>query len=578
MVTSRRNELVSMAQVTVRDPRFFAPFSIPREERGDEFVPTLEGIANDFLRITDADFMEMFDADGRFVTRVTRGGSNDRLSRGRAPLREEAKAGAAGLDLAMRGSAVADFYEYDDRIVVAAVAPVYVLHRLEAVIRLGSFLTDDFVGEVKRLTGADVCLARNGVAYASTYVTTPSKTVDWRPRAEVATTISRGSVTLSEAFSREHDGREYLTIHVGVGGVAPEDGFDALIGRELMAEMTPMLILERRLALGGLAAVAVTLVVGFMVANSITGPLSRIVAASVALQKGQYNYPIDMRGRDELALLGKNFALMRESLATYVQNLKHLDQAKSNFIALAGHELRTPLTIITGFNEMIASGAMGQLPDKVKETTTLITEQLTGLNKLVQSMLDLTYYEQGLQTLQLARRDIRDLVREAAMGRRTVAESRKLRLTLELGEEPLFAVVDPRRLTDAFLALLDNSIRFTADGGSVRIATRQDEKDVNITVEDTGVGIPQHELKWIFEKIYEVGDVMHHSSGTYGFGSKGFGLGLALCKAIVDKHGGRITVSSTPGRGSTFAMSLPRGGPADAAPAPMPHKEEGVLV
>jgi signal transduction histidine kinase len=199
------------------------------------------------------------------------------------------------------------------------------------------------------------------------------------------------------------------------------------------------------------------------------------------------------------------------------------------------------------------------------------------LNKLVQSMLDLTYYEQGLQSLQLCRRDIREVVREAALGRRTVAESRHLRLTLELGDEPLYAVVDPRRFTDAFLALLDNAIRFTADGGAVHVATRQCEKDVHVTVEDTGIGIPQHEIKWIFDKIYEVGDVMHHSSGTYGFGSKGFGLGLALCKAIVEKHGGRVTVSSTPGRGSTFAIALPRSGPA-VAPAPSPPKEEGVLV
>ncbi|HEU4930017.1 MAG TPA: HAMP domain-containing protein, partial [Candidatus Krumholzibacteria bacterium] len=367
MVTSRRNELVSMAQVTVRDPRFFAPFSIPRDERGAEFVPTLEGIASDFLRITDADFMELFDADGRFVTRVERG---ERLATGGSRASEPARAGAAGVDLAMRGSAVADFYEYDGRLVVAAVAPVYVLHNLEAVVRFGSYLTDEFAGEVKRLTGADVCLARNGRALASTYASRIGSTPDWSPQGDVAATIAQGSVTMSEAFSREHDGREYVTIHIGVGGVSPEDGFDALIGRELLAEMTPILMLEKRLALGGLAAVVVTLFVGFLVANTITTPLSRIVAASVALQKGQYNYPIDMRGRDELALLGRNFALMRESLATYVQNLKNLDQAKSNFIALAGHELRTPLTIITGFNEMIASGAMGPLPDKVKETTT----------------------------------------------------------------------------------------------------------------------------------------------------------------------------------------------------------------
>jgi len=227
---------------------------------------------------------------------------------------------------------------------------------------------------------------------------------------------------------------------------------------------------------------------------------------------------------------------------------------------------------------MIASGAMGQLPDKVKETTTMITEQLTGLNKLVQSMLDLTYYEQGLTSLHLTRRDVREIVKEAAVSRRSIAESRKLRLTLELGETPLHALIDSRRITDAFLALLDNAIRFTADGGTVNVTTRQSEHEVLITIEDTGIGIPQHELKWIFDKIYEVGDVMHHSSGTHGFGSKGFGLGLALCKAIAEKHGGRVTVSSTPGRGSTFAIALPRSGPKAAVAQGAPRKEEGVLV
>jgi signal transduction histidine kinase len=283
-----------------------------------------------------------------------------------------------------------------------------------------------------------------------------------------------------------------------------------------------------------------------------------------------------MRGKDEVALLGRNFGLMRESLAQYVQHLKNIDQAKSNFIALAGHELRTPLTIITGFNEMIASGALGAVPDKVAETSHLITDQLTGLNRLVQSMLDLTYYEQGLQSLHLTRTDLREIVRSAALARKAVAEERRLRLTVELGTGPLWVTADVPRLGEAVLAIVDNAIRFTPDGGTVRVATRAEKGEIHVTVEDTGVGIPQHELKWIFEKIYEVGDVAHHSSGTFGFGSKGFGLGLALCKVIVEKHGGRVLVSSTPGRGSTFTIVLPRSAPGANPPVVEPEKQ-GVL-
>jgi signal transduction histidine kinase len=305
--------------------------------------------------------------------------------------------------------------------------------------------------------------------------------------------------------------------------------------------------------------------------------VSRIVQASVALQKGKYDFPIDLRGNDEVALLGRNFSHMRESLSSYVQHLKSVDQAKSNFIALAGHELRTPLTIITGFNEMIASGALGEVPGKVRETTDLITGQLSGLNKLVQSMLDLTYFEQGLQSLRTSECDVRDIARQAAESRLAIVKERKLTLSIDTGPEPVTVDADPERLRDAVQALVDNAVRFTPDGGAVKVSTRSHQQEVLITVEDTGIGIPANEIKWIFQKVYEVGDVMNHSSGTFGFGSKGFGLGLALCRVIVEAHHGRVDVQSTPGRGSTFTIALPRAGKTAAGPVSSPEKE-GALV
>jgi signal transduction histidine kinase len=574
LLTSRRNELVNMAQVTVRDPRFFAPFSIPPDERGAEFRPTLEGLGHDFLRITDADFIQIFDARGLLITAVYQDGKDAEAASTNASPGAD---GAAGIKTAMRGAPLADFYQSGQRIVAAAVTPVFVGQRLEAIVRFGSFLDEEFVSEVKRLTGADVCLARLGVDYASTYPGNVGDIEAWRPGGRVASRIARGSVTMSEAFSREQTGKEFLTIHIGVGGIDPNDGFDAFIGREMAAEMAPILGLERRLAFGGVAAVLVTLLVAFVVADSITRPLSRIVQASVALQKGKYDYPIDLRGNDEVALLGRNFSHMRESLSSYVQHLKSVDQAKSNFIALAGHELRTPLTIITGFNEMIASGALGEVPGKVRETTDLITGQLSGLNKLVQSMLDLTYFEQGLQSLRTSACDVRDIARQAAESRLAIVKERKLTLSIDTGAEPVTVEADPERLRDAVQALVDNAVRFTPDGGAVKVSTRSHQQEVLITVEDTGIGIPANEIKWIFQKVYEVGDVMNHSSGTFGFGSKGFGLGLALCRVIVEAHHGRVDVQSTPGRGSTFTIALPRAGKTAAGPVSVPEKE-GALV
>lgn len=561
LLTTRRSELVSMAQVTVRDPRFFATFSIPVHERGEEFRPTLEDVSRDFLRITEADFLEIFDRSGSFVTRLERSGVQ------REPVGEVASRQA--LELAMRGAATTDFYTAGGQLVVAAVAPVYVSERLEALIRLGSYLDEGFASEVRRLTGADVCLARDSRALASTF---PASDGGPWPTGQAG---AASSITLGDAFETRRAGERYLVIPIRLDGAAAGTGFDAFVGRELSSALAPLVQTEERVAVGGLLAVLVTLVVGFVTARTITRPLRSIVDASTALQNGRYDHPIEMSGRDEVAQLGKNFAAMRTSLQEYVKHLENLDQAKSNFIALASHELRTPLTIVSGFNEMIAGGAFGEVPEKVLETTGIIKTQLADLNARVQSMLDLTYLEQGLQSLVLAPVELNSLVRSAIASRRDATSDRKLRIDLRAAEEAFWAEIDACRMTTAVQQLIDNAIRFTPDGGSITVTTRAAGGRVHMVVEDSGIGIPPTELRWIFQKIYEIGDVMHHSSGRHAFGSHGFGLGLALCKAIVDAHGGEIRVDSTLGRGSRFTIAVPR---VDAPAITTEPQPEGAIV
>jgi hypothetical protein len=149
LLATRRNELLTMASVTARDPRFFATLSIPEDERGPEFAPTLQGVAMDFLRITDADFIEVYDGQGRFICYV------DKL------LRSEhggPDLGRGGIEMALRGTPVTDFYLAQEHLVVAGIVPVFVSQRIEAVLRMGSFFDRQFVDEVKRLTGAEVLL------------------------------------------------------------------------------------------------------------------------------------------------------------------------------------------------------------------------------------------------------------------------------------------------------------------------------------------------------------------------------------------------------------------------------------
>jgi signal transduction histidine kinase len=129
-------------------------------------------------------------------------------------------------------------------------------------------------------------------------------------------------------------------------------------------------------------------------------------------------------------------------------------------------------------------------------------------------------------------------------------------------------------MAQAFCHLLDNALRFTPEHGTITVGLREDGELLLWTVKDTGIGIPAGELDWIFEKVYEVGDIMRHSSAKDQFGSQGLGLGLALCKAIVNGHGGQIRVTSGLGRGSEFTITLRR---VDA-PVPPPTPEPELLA
>jgi signal transduction histidine kinase len=549
LLATRKNELSTMATVTARDPRFFATFAIPESDRGPEFAPTVEGVALDFLRITDADFMEVFDARGRPIVHVERHG-------GRAGALVVPGGGA--IQLALGGSPSGDFNRVGRHVIVSGVAPVFVAGQIAAVLRIGSVFDRGFTAEVKRLTGADVALTRAGDELASTFSALPSRTTFvWPADAAGAARLNGESFHAGEAFTLERGGVRYLVVRIVVRGVDAAGGFDAFLGRDLATELRPMVALSVRMGLAGALAIVLTGLAAYLVARRVVQPLSDIVGAASALQRGDYDRPLVPRGADEVAFLAHSFLDMRRSLRSHVEHLRGVDQMKSNFIALAGHELKTPLTVITSFNEMIVSGSLGAVPDNIRDPMRRIQERLWELNRLVEDILDMSRFEQGLFELRSTHVDLREIVAAIVDHRRMDLGDRAVRLVTNLGEEGCPAIADPDRLQQAVAQLVDNAIRFTPDGGTVTVSLSTAGDRARIAVRDTGVGIAPQDLEWIFTKLHTVGDVMHHTSGHLRFGSQGLGLGLALCKAIIEAHGGTVEVESVPGRGSEFTLVLP---------------------
>src|SRR5262249_38426650 len=236
-------------------------------------------------------------------------------------------------------------------------------------------------------------------------------------------------------------------------------------------------------------------------------------------------------------------------LAKTVENLEIASQHKSQFVANMSHELRTPLAAILGYAELIQEGFYGPLSDKALESLTRIRSNGKHLLGLINTVLDIAKIESGQFTLNMTEYAIESVVETVRTATESLAQNKKLALRTEIAKPLPIGVGDEQRLTQVLLNLVGNAIKFT-DAGEIRVTARAVNGHFTVSVSDTGPGIPAEHQARIFEQFHQV-----DSSNTKAKG--GTGLGLAIAKQIVEMHGGRIWVESTPGKGATFQIELP---------------------
>jgi GAF domain-containing protein/anti-sigma regulatory factor (Ser/Thr protein kinase) len=236
-------------------------------------------------------------------------------------------------------------------------------------------------------------------------------------------------------------------------------------------------------------------------------------------------------------------------LAQTVEDLEIASQHKSQFVANMSHELRTPLAAILGYAELIQEGFYGPQPDKSMDALTRIRSNGKHLLGLINTVLDIAKIESGQFTLNMAEYAIESVVETVRSATESLAQNKKLALKTVVAKSLPIGLGDEQRLTQVLLNLVGNAIKFT-DTGEVRVTAKAVNGHFNISVTDTGPGIPEEHQARIFEQFHQV-----DSSNTKAKG--GTGLGLAIAKQIVEMHGGRIWVESTLGEGSTFQMELP---------------------
>lgn len=229
------------------------------------------------------------------------------------------------------------------------------------------------------------------------------------------------------------------------------------------------------------------------------------------------------------------------------QKLRELDKMKSDFISTVSHDLKTPLSAMKTSAEMLKTGDYGK--DSEKEMIEIICRNIDRQTRLVEDLLDISRIESGRMKLKLARIDVNSLIRSSIEQIEQLISKKNLSLTLDLPDKSPVIMADKERLIQVFINLIENAIKFT-DKGGIRIKAQELPEEVEIRVSDTGIGIPPSDLEKIFEKFYQVTSTSAKSGSS--------GLGLSICKGIIEAHNGRIWVESDLGAGSTFVFRLKR--------------------
>ncbi|MET3558081.1 two-component system phosphate regulon sensor histidine kinase PhoR [Streptococcus rupicaprae] len=230
-----------------------------------------------------------------------------------------------------------------------------------------------------------------------------------------------------------------------------------------------------------------------------------------------------------------------------VTHMRQLERTQKDFISNVSHELKTPVTSIKGFAETLLLGAKED-PVVLDKFLEIIHKESNRLQEIIRDILYLSKLEQPRQELQLESLDLEELVRTTIEGLSPQLKEKSLTVDCVSRLSDLY-LGDRGKVTQVLLNLLSNAIRYTEPGGLIKVTMTEDDRSVKIAVEDTGIGIPEHELNRIFERFYRVNKGRSRETG-------GTGLGLPIVKTLLASMEGQIRVDSQPGVGSTFTISL----------------------
>jgi signal transduction histidine kinase len=298
--------------------------------------------------------------------------------------------------------------------------------------------------------------------------------------------------------------------------------------------------LRIRLALSAFVSLVLSALVGLVLARAIARPVRELTRAANHLAQGNFDYPLDASSPDELGELARAFRSMSGDLQRTLQ-------ARADLVTNVSHELRTPLTAVKGLVETLRDGAVDDLDVRDKFLAS-IEGETDRLIRLVNDLLTLSRADAQALTLHRERFDLTDLARSCADELGAHASAQNISISVEGSSAHIYADAD--RIRQVLVNLLDNAIRYSPPGKTVTVSVATLPGIVTVSVQDHGPGIPPEEQARVFERFYRA------DKSRVRKGEGGAGLGLAIAQTLVEAHGGRIWLESSPGHGTTVHFSL----------------------
>jgi signal transduction histidine kinase len=286
--------------------------------------------------------------------------------------------------------------------------------------------------------------------------------------------------------------------------------------------------------------------------RSIRRSTTRLGETLAVVAEGRFDQRAEIAARDE-------FRDIADSVNAMSLRLGELDELKSEFLSSVSHELRTPIASVKQAAALLDEGVVGDLTEDQREMVGIVISNSRRLGTLINDLLDTARLEAGRVDLNVAPVDMPDLIREVAGTLAPLAQEKFIVVSMNASDDTPIALADRHRLEQVLVNLLSNAIKFTPEEGRIDISCGlEPDGMIRCSVSDTGIGMPEDELPYVFDKFHQVRAARTNKQ-------KGTGLGLTIVKYLVEAHGGEVSVVSKVDEGTTFAFTVPAGSSGDAS-------------